>query len=118
MNRVHCSLVVLGLISICLSVLSCYWVWESREESDSGSLSYLVQSNSVKYYRLYVMVNRNTVIADEDVGLKLYPISVSEGDKIEIHGYSEEPFTVALETEGLPLASENDRVISISYTVP
>ena len=117
MKRLDYFLVVLALTSICLSIVTCYWVWASREYEESFT-TYLVEANSSDHYRIYVLVNRKTVIADEDIGLSLYPISVSEGDKIQIHGYSEEPYTVTLETEGLPLASENDYIVSISYDVP
>jgi len=117
MKRLNYFLVVLGLASICLSILACYWVWASREYEESFS-TYLVEANSSDYYRIYVLVNRKTVVADEDVGIRLYSVSLKAGDKIEIHGYSEESFTVTLETEGLPLASENDYIVSISYDVP
>jgi len=59
------------------------------------------------------------VIADEYAEYKMYPLYVQEGDKIEIHAYSNMSFTVTLEP-GLyaPVETETGETISISYTVP
>jgi len=69
-------------------------------------------------YRIYVLVNSQTVIADEFVGSKMYPLFVQEGDNIEVHGYSELPFTVTLEDHYKPVETETGIAVEISYTVP
>lgn len=111
---------IIGLIilSICLSVLNLSWTWFLHQELQPRSFSYLVQTNSGDYYRLYVCVNRRTVIADEDVGLNLYPFSAKEGDEIEIRAYCEQPFTVSFEDAQNPIEARTGQTISILYTVP
>ena len=77
-----------------------------------------MEASSEEQYRIYVLVDSQTVIADEYVGNKLYPVFVQSGDQIEVHGYSETAFTVTLENPHQPVATETGVEILITYTVP
>jgi hypothetical protein len=119
MKKITHLIVAMVLISLCLSILSCYWIVTSRE-SPERYVNYSVQTKSSAYYRIYVLVNRNTAIADEDISLNLYFFSVKPGATIEIHGYSDEPLTVELAQEGpyQLIASQKDYSINIRHVVP
>ena len=81
-------------------------------------MTYLVKTNGEAHYRIYVLVNSQTVIADEFVGSTLYPVFVQAGDQIEVHGYSETAFTVTLENPYHPVETQTAQQILIIYTVP
>ena len=71
-----------------------------------------------RFYRIYVLVNRQTVVADEDVGYKSYPHSVEEGNTIEIQAYCDMNLTVTLKDLHRLVETETAKHISIEKIVP
>lgn len=111
-------ILLISLASLVLSGLSIYAWWKSEQNGQPIFFTYQVEASSEEHYRIYVLVNSQTVIADEFVGFKLYPVFVQAGDLIEVHGYSETAFTVTLEDPYQPVETETAVDILITYTVP
>lgn len=111
-------ILLISLASLVLSGFSIYVWWKSDQNGQPISLNYLVEASSEEQYRIYVLVDSQTVIADEFVGNKLYPVFVQPGDQIEVHGYSTVAFTVTLESPHHPVETETGTTVDISYSVP
>jgi len=118
MKKEFWIILVISLVSLILSGLNIYSWWKSEQNGQPIFLTYLVKTNGEAHYRIYVLVDSNTVIADEFVGSKIYPLFVQAGDQIEVHGYSETAFTVTLENPYYPVETETAVEILITYTVP
>jgi hypothetical protein len=137
MDRKLVVIAALSIISLIMSAVTAYTVFKpGKSEAQSW---YSITANSAIYYRLYAHLNGKTIIADEAIGIKLYSLEATAGDKIEIVGfcqaenpdvsYSDNPFTVEFAQEGpysliatqraqQIIVGSGTLTISIKYTVP
>lgn len=118
MKKAFLLIFTISLVSLVLSGFSIYSWWKSEQDRQPVFSTYLVKAYSEQNYRIYVLVNSQTVIADEFLGYALYPVFVRAGDLIEVHGYCETAFTVTLENPYYPVETETAVEIFITYTVP
>lgn len=110
---------VLAVLSVPALVLAGFSIFlQLQPQNEPAEMTYLVKVYGDVHYRVYVLVNSITVIADEFEGYKLYPVFVVEGDKIEVRGYCDQAFTVTLEDSYQPVKTETGVAVSLSYTVP
>lgn len=114
-KKTECIGVIIAVASLCLSLVALVLV---TEEKPIRSMTYFVQADSTEYYRLYVMVNGRTVIADSDKGLKLYSLTVENGDRIRINAECPEILSIELEDDsGSVVTGQEACRISLEYTV-
>jgi len=109
------------LLSLILSSLALYrsWINEPQQTPEKDSFSVTVNCGAA-YYRLYVLCNSQSVVADENIGIHLYSFQSLPGKEIEIRAYANHSFTVdfAQESPHAPIERQTGTEISVSYTVP
>jgi len=81
-------------------------------------MNYQVEVTCDVHFRVYVLVNGFTVVADEFQGSKNYPVIVTVGDQIEIHAYAVQPMTVKLWNPQVPVTQQTGDSIEIGFVVP
>ncbi len=127
MKKIEWLLSGFGVASLTLAGFTFYWTWKLAESAKSSpeppALLHFVQVNPHgNAYRIYIMVNHQTIIAHEYNDYRSYPINVTEHDKIEIDAYSDMSITITLEDfssgQLLPVANQTGQNVTILYHVP
>jgi hypothetical protein len=125
-GRISKKLLLITSVSICalfFSSIALYLAW-----TDPDRNQHLTKANwytvtvisGAENYRVYILCNRQTITADESIGINIYPFIAEPGDQIFIRAYSNDSFSLEFAQEGpyQLIEQKEGTIINLTFTVP